>query len=151
MSPCKYDAPINQDTVAIVTQNHAAEKCAIAFYQQLLAMTAGVDEVTYDIVLKILEAENEHESDLRKFLEDAEVWAKAKAAIPPKVDPKDKEIADLKNQLEQQKVLSSEELLKANASVAEMKAKLDKAFPSIAPKSSASGVPAKPQAVSNYL
>ena len=154
MSPCKYDAPEDQESTAVVRQNHEAEKCAIAFYQTILAATAGTDEATYDIVLKILEDENEHESDLRKFLEDAEMWAKgqaAKAAAKASAkDPKDAEIAALKAQVDHEIEARESMVAAEKAKSAELAARLAKAFPEPV-KPSAKGVPAKPSAVSNHL
>ena len=148
MSPAKYAAPVNQDATAIVAQNHESEKLAISFYEAILAMTKGADEVTYDIVLKIIEEEHEHESDLRKFLEDAVAWA---AGRTPKLSAS-AQISELQAALDAEKLKASAaegELLAAKATSAELSAKLAKAF--TVPQITAKGVPAKPSAVPNHL
>lgn len=69
-SPCKFDSPSDSSVMRIVEQNIAGERCAIAFYKKLLDATREADEVTYDMLIKIIKDEQEHETDLRKFIED---------------------------------------------------------------------------------
>ncbi len=67
---CGYDAPADPDTVALLKQNIKGEQCAIAAYQNLLNFVKDKDPITYNLILKILADEVEHEEDLESILED---------------------------------------------------------------------------------
>ncbi len=67
---CHYDAISNVKMLPVLQENLKGEQCAIQFYNDLLKMVDGKDFVTYNIVLKILEDEIEHEQDILQFLED---------------------------------------------------------------------------------
>jgi bacterioferritin len=73
VSPCAFAPPTDRNIRAVVEQNLEAERCAIDLYKSILAETRDTDEVTYDIILKIVHDEQEHETDLRKFVEDFRV------------------------------------------------------------------------------
>lgn len=72
-SPCEYDAPEDPYVSVLLDQNIAGEQCAIGFYNKLMGITKDTDRITYDIVLKILEQEVEHEEDLQSLKEDLEL------------------------------------------------------------------------------
>ena len=67
---CGYDAPDNPFVKNILQQNIQGEQCAIGVYQNIMEITRDKDPITYDIALKILEQEVEHEEDLQALLED---------------------------------------------------------------------------------
>lgn len=69
---CGYDAPDNPFVKDVLDQNIKGEQCAIMTYQNLANLTMGKDPVTYNIVVKILEDEVEHEEDLQAEMEDLE-------------------------------------------------------------------------------
>lgn len=70
VTSCRYEAPNDPFVEAILTQNIHGEHCAIGFYKRLLDATLGKDQVTYNIVLQILQDEVEHEEDLESLSED---------------------------------------------------------------------------------
>ena len=70
---CGYDAPEDPDVRVLVTQNIKGEQCAINQYKKIMDYTKDKDPVTYDIALKILEDEIEHEEDLEAIQEDIKV------------------------------------------------------------------------------
>jgi bacterioferritin len=57
-------------------QNIDGERCAIKVYKKLLNFVKGKDEITYKIVLEILEEEIEHEDDLEGILVDMKMAKK---------------------------------------------------------------------------
>lgn len=67
---CKYANPTNPDTAAILKQAIGGEQCAIDVYNGLLKTLKDKDELTYHIILEILEDEVEHEEDFETLLED---------------------------------------------------------------------------------
>ncbi|MGL4292183.1 MAG: ferritin-like domain-containing protein [Bacteroidales bacterium] len=69
---CKYEKPTNFDVEALLQDNIAAERCAINRYQEIAAMTDGIDFVTCDMAKHILAEEEEHEQDLVDYLIDLE-------------------------------------------------------------------------------
>jgi bacterioferritin len=69
---CGYSSPKNPNVIALLKQNIKGEQCAIAIYNKLLKKLKDKDEVTYHLILDILEDEIEHEDDLQKLLEDLE-------------------------------------------------------------------------------
>jgi bacterioferritin len=77
---CKYKAPTKVDVVTLLTENLAAERCAIVRYQEICDTTQGKDYETFRISRKILKEELEHEQELEDFLSDI---ATAKKLINP--------------------------------------------------------------------
>jgi bacterioferritin len=70
---CGYDAPENPHVEEILNQNIKGEQCAIRTYSDLLDITRESDPVTYNIILKIITDEVEHEEDLAALKEDLEL------------------------------------------------------------------------------
>lgn len=70
---CGYDAPEDPHVGEILNQNIKGEQCAIRTYSDLLDITRESDPVTYNIVLKIITDEVEHEEDLAALKEDLEM------------------------------------------------------------------------------
>jgi len=70
---CGYDAPSDPYVEEILNQNIKGEQCAIKTYSSLLNITREGDPVTYDIILRILTDEVEHEEDLVALKEDLEL------------------------------------------------------------------------------
>jgi len=56
------------DVEAILKVLVAAERCAVAGYNEICNLTAGKDHRTYDLALAILNEEIEHESWFSEFL-----------------------------------------------------------------------------------
>lgn len=69
---CGYSAPKDPSVRALLDQNIKGEQCAIGVYRNLLKYTKDKDPVTYDLLLKILTDEVEHEEDLENLKEDIE-------------------------------------------------------------------------------
>jgi len=67
---CGYEAPENPDVKSILEQNIKGEQCAIIVYKKLAEEVKGKDDITYKMVLEILEDEVEHEDDLENLLKD---------------------------------------------------------------------------------
>ena len=67
---CKYDAPQGFDSVSLLKDNVASERCAILRYQEIADFTNGKDFTTCDIAKHILAEEEEHEQDLQDYLTD---------------------------------------------------------------------------------
>lgn len=72
VTTCGYEVPSDPSVKALLVQNVKGEQCAIDVYQKLVEFTRGKDDVTFRIVLEILEDEVEHEEDLQAMLEDME-------------------------------------------------------------------------------
>ncbi|HQG78530.1 MAG: ferritin [Bacteroidales bacterium] len=70
MTNCGYDAPTDEYVEEVLNQNIKGEQCAIKTYSHLLDLTREGDPVTYDIILRILADEVEHEEDLVALKED---------------------------------------------------------------------------------
>lgn len=70
LAGCKYDALDNTHVASVLEKNIKGEQCAIDFYSDLLKMVEGKDIVTYNMVMKILSDEVEHEQDLIQLLDD---------------------------------------------------------------------------------
>lgn len=70
IAKCKYDSPLNEDTLSLVTQNLNAERCAVGRYQGICEMCFGKDHETYRICEYILMQELEHEQEMEDFLRD---------------------------------------------------------------------------------
>lgn len=75
LAKCKYEAPINEDTLSLVTQNLDSERCAAGRYQGICEMCFGKDHETFRIAEYILMQELEHEQEMEDILTD---MAKAK-------------------------------------------------------------------------
>lgn len=70
---CGYETPEDPHVRAVLEQNIKGEQCAIDIYRNLLKTVKNKDPVTYNMILKILEDEVEHEEDLQAILEDIEL------------------------------------------------------------------------------
>lgn len=70
MTNCGYAAPTDPHIAKILQQNIKGEQCAIDVYNKLIEITKDKDVLTYDMSLKILEDEVEHEEDLQALLQD---------------------------------------------------------------------------------
>lgn len=70
LTTCGYLPPKSFGSVAILKQNLKAERCAIDVYNNLLKKLKHKDEITFSIILKILDDEIDHECDLETILED---------------------------------------------------------------------------------
>jgi bacterioferritin len=70
---CGYDAPADPYVEIILDQNIKGEQCAIHTYNKLLDITREADPITYNIILKIITDEVEHEEDLAALKEDLEL------------------------------------------------------------------------------
>ena len=66
MARCKYDTPTEFDSVSLLNQNVASERCAILRYQEI----ANFTNTTCDIAKHILAEEEDHEQDLQDYLND---------------------------------------------------------------------------------
>ena len=58
------------DSVCLLNDNVASERCAILRYQEIADFTNGKDFTTCDMAKKILAEEEEHEQDLQDYLTD---------------------------------------------------------------------------------
>ena len=70
---CGYFTPSDPYVEEILKQNITGEQCAISAYKNIMDFTKDKDEVTYNLALKILEQEEEHEEDLQVILQDIEI------------------------------------------------------------------------------
>ena len=70
LARCKYDTPQDFDSVCLLNDNVASERCAILRYQEIADFTNGKDFTTCDIAKHILAEEEEHEQDLQDYLTD---------------------------------------------------------------------------------
>lgn len=70
-SNCGYEAPTDENTMALLKQNIKGEQCAIVVYNNLFkkAKEAG-DAITLNMVRKIMQEEVEHEQDLQDIVDD---------------------------------------------------------------------------------
>lgn len=73
LAKCKYEAPLQEDTFTLVSQNLTAERCAIGRYQGICDMCFGKDYETFRIAAHILQEEIEHEQEMEDFLKDMSV------------------------------------------------------------------------------
>ncbi len=73
---CGYDKPQDPDVRTLLEQNIKGEQCAITVYKKLIDYTKDKDPVTYDMALKILEDEIEHEEDLEAIQDDIKIMCK---------------------------------------------------------------------------
>ncbi len=70
LTNCGYLVPKKFDSISLLNQNLVGERCAIYIYNRLLKKLLNKDDLTYSIILKILEEEVEHECDLENLLKD---------------------------------------------------------------------------------
>lgn len=71
IASCKYEAPTDPSTKAVVAQNIKAERCAITVYKNILEkVKLSNDPITFHIIRHILQDEVEHEEDLEAIEED---------------------------------------------------------------------------------
>ena len=70
MARCKYNTPTEFDSVSLLNQNVASERCAILRSQDIANFTNGKDYTTCDIAKHILAEEEDHEQDLQDYLND---------------------------------------------------------------------------------
>lgn len=73
LARCKYEAPLNPDSVILLDQNVKAERCAIIRYHEIAQYTHGIDFTTCDLAKRILAEEEAHEQELQDFLQDIKV------------------------------------------------------------------------------
>jgi len=73
---CGYERPDDPNVRILVEQNIKGEQCAITQYKKIMDYTKDKDPVTYDMALKILEDEIEHEEDLEAIREDIKMIGK---------------------------------------------------------------------------
>jgi bacterioferritin len=73
---CGYAAPSDPHVKKLLQQNIEGEQCAIDVYNKLIGLTKDKDVITYDMSLKILEDEVEHEEDLQALLQDLTIMQK---------------------------------------------------------------------------
>lgn len=76
LTNCGYDAPEDPYIEEILKQNIKGEQCAISVYKDLVDMTEGKDQITYNMALQIMQDEVEHEDDLEAILEDLNIERK---------------------------------------------------------------------------
>lgn len=70
VSNCGYIEPSEPRTDILVAQVLKAERCAIEVYQAILEKVKGKDPVTFHIIRKILEEEEDHEQDFQDIEDD---------------------------------------------------------------------------------
>lgn len=67
---CRYNGTNFTFVKEVLEENIKGEQCAIEFYNRLLKTIDTKDPVTYDMILRILNDELEHEEDLVKLHND---------------------------------------------------------------------------------
>ena len=75
---CDYDKPDDPNVRVLVEQNIKGEQCAIDVYKKLMDYTRDKDPVTYDMALRILTDEIEHEEDLEAIRADIQMMLEKK-------------------------------------------------------------------------
>ncbi len=80
MTNCGYAAPDDPYVRVILDQNIKGEQCAISAYDRLMKTTKDKDQVTYNMVVQIIQDEVEHEEDLQALLEDLEAMVQRESA-----------------------------------------------------------------------
>ena len=70
LTNCGYLPPKEFDTVSLLKQNIQGERCAIDVYNKLLKKLKNKDDISYEMILGILNDEITHECDLQSILED---------------------------------------------------------------------------------
>jgi bacterioferritin len=73
---CGYEVPDDPYVRVILEQNIKGEQCAIDVYNHLIGIVRDKDQVTYNILLQIMQDEVEHEEDLQGLREDLEEMMK---------------------------------------------------------------------------
>ena len=73
LAKCKYMPPIHEDSLSLVKQNLASERCAALRYHDICKMCFGKDHETFKIAEHILAQELEHEQEMEDFLKDMDV------------------------------------------------------------------------------
>ena len=69
-TPANTLVPQGFDSVSLLKDNVASERCAILRYQEIADFTNGKDFTTCDIAKHIIAEEEEHEQDLQDYLTD---------------------------------------------------------------------------------
>lgn len=67
---CKFAAPTDPSTTAVLKQSIAGERCAIKVYDDMLKKLKEKDDITFQMILDIMSDELEHEEDFENLLED---------------------------------------------------------------------------------
>lgn len=67
---CGYEVPNDPYVEVILQQNLNGERCAIQRYEGIAEYTNGKDFSTYEMAIRILNDELEHEHDIEDFLTD---------------------------------------------------------------------------------
>jgi len=75
---CDYDKPDDPNVRVLVEQNIKGEQCAIDVYKKIMDYTRDKDPVTYDMALRILTDEIEHEEDLEAIRADIQMMLEKK-------------------------------------------------------------------------
>lgn len=73
---CGYEEPKVPHVPKVIKQNLDGERCAIDVYKNILNTIENKDDVTYNLIVDILEDELEHEEDLQAILEDIDFMNK---------------------------------------------------------------------------
>ena len=73
LARCKYETPLNPDSILLLNQNVKAERCAILRYHEIAEYTHGIDFTTCDLAKRIMAEEEKHEQELQDFLQDAHI------------------------------------------------------------------------------
>ena len=76
LAKCKYLSPTQEDSLSLVKQNLASERCAADKYHKICEMCFGKDHETFKIAEHILAQELEHEQEMEDFLTDMETAKK---------------------------------------------------------------------------
>lgn len=76
LTNCGYEVPQDPYIEEILKQNIKGEQCAISVYKDIVDMTEGKDQITYNMALQIMQDEVEHEDDLEAILEDLNIERK---------------------------------------------------------------------------
>ncbi len=70
MANCSFLAPTDPQTAAVVKQALAGERCAITVYNDIIKKIRDKDNITYQMIVSILDDELTHEDDLETLLKD---------------------------------------------------------------------------------
>jgi len=73
LTNCGYEAPEDPEISKLLEQNIKGEQCAITQYKKIIDYTKDKDPVSYDMALKIMEDEIEHEEDLEALKDDIKI------------------------------------------------------------------------------
>ena len=72
LARCPYEIPSDPYVEAILKQNLDGERCAIQRYKEIADFTNGIDHVTHQLSVTILNEELEHEQDIEDWITDIE-------------------------------------------------------------------------------